>query len=200
MARITVEDCLARIPNRFALTILASRRARTLLEGRGTALVHCENKEAVTALREISAEKVRCADNLETVLQDFIEDQRQKLRSTATDNTFLEVVSFGEIEEEGEEGEDLDNEVEELTADLELLGTKNLEKDDEESTEEEPEAETEEVVEEALEGPEELAETTEIGEIDELEDLEDLEEELDSDQDEEDDEEPSSATKDDDDI
>ena len=30
MARVTVEDCLARVPNRFALTILASRRARTL--------------------------------------------------------------------------------------------------------------------------------------------------------------------------
>jgi DNA-directed RNA polymerase omega subunit len=39
MARVTVEDCLEKIPNRFALTILAARRARALLENRGTPLI-----------------------------------------------------------------------------------------------------------------------------------------------------------------
>lgn len=189
MARITVEDCLDRIPNRFALTILAARRARTLLEDRGTPLIVCENKEAVTALREISAGKVRLTENLETVLLDFIEEQRQKLRSSSTDNTFLEVVSFGEIEEEGDEGEDLEDEVEELTADLEKLGTKNLEKDDEDATEEEAESE-EEGEDESLEVQEDLGEADEISEIDELEDLDELEgDDLESEEEHDEDEE-----------
>ena len=54
MARITVEDCLKRIPNRFELIVVAARRAKDLLKG-AQPLVSSENKEAVTALREIAA-------------------------------------------------------------------------------------------------------------------------------------------------
>jgi DNA-directed RNA polymerase subunit omega len=57
MARITVEDCLAKIPNRFELVIVAARRAKDLLKG-ARPLVSSENKEVVTALREIAAERV----------------------------------------------------------------------------------------------------------------------------------------------
>ena len=58
MARITVEDCLERVPNRFELVLLAARRAKQLLKG-GRPLVESDNKEIVTALREIADEKVR---------------------------------------------------------------------------------------------------------------------------------------------
>jgi len=57
VARITVEDCLQRIPNRFELIVVAARRAKDLLKG-ARPLVSSENKEAVTALREIAAGKV----------------------------------------------------------------------------------------------------------------------------------------------
>lgn len=57
MARITVEDCLAKIPNRFELVIVAARRAKDLLRG-ARPLVPSENKEVVTALREIAVGKV----------------------------------------------------------------------------------------------------------------------------------------------
>jgi len=57
MARITVEDCLARIPNRFELVVVASQRAKDLLKG-ALPLVQADNKEVVTALREIAAGKV----------------------------------------------------------------------------------------------------------------------------------------------
>jgi len=57
MARITVEDCLARVPSRFELVVVAARRAKELLQG-ARPLVRSENKEVVTALREIAAEKV----------------------------------------------------------------------------------------------------------------------------------------------
>ncbi|HEY8091564.1 MAG TPA: DNA-directed RNA polymerase subunit omega [Polyangiaceae bacterium] len=57
MARVTVEDCLEREDNRFALVVLASQRARQLMKGNAP-LVQSKNKAAVTALREIAAAKV----------------------------------------------------------------------------------------------------------------------------------------------
>ena len=57
MARITVEDCLARVPSRFELVVVAARRAKELLQG-ARPLVRSENKEVVTSLREIAAGKV----------------------------------------------------------------------------------------------------------------------------------------------
>ncbi len=57
MARITVEDCLQVIPNRFELVLGAARRAKQLLKG-ARPLVESDNKEVVTALREIAAAKV----------------------------------------------------------------------------------------------------------------------------------------------
>ena len=50
MARITVEDCLASIPNRFQLVLAATYRARMLGQGH-TPRVQTRNKPAVTALR-----------------------------------------------------------------------------------------------------------------------------------------------------
>jgi DNA-directed RNA polymerase subunit omega len=58
MARITVEDCLEKVPNRFELVLLASKRAKQLLKG-ARPLVETDNKEIVTALREVAAGKVR---------------------------------------------------------------------------------------------------------------------------------------------
>ncbi len=56
MARITVDDCLKNMNNRFELVIKASKRARKLALGGATALVEWENDKAtVVALREIAA-------------------------------------------------------------------------------------------------------------------------------------------------
>jgi DNA-directed RNA polymerase subunit omega len=57
MARVTVEDCLEIVPNRFALAMAASHRAKQLLRG-APALVQSKNKFIVTALREIAESKV----------------------------------------------------------------------------------------------------------------------------------------------
>ncbi len=57
MARITVEDCLHKIPNRFELVVVAAQRAKELLKGT-LPLVSSDNKEVVTALREIADEQV----------------------------------------------------------------------------------------------------------------------------------------------
>jgi DNA-directed RNA polymerase subunit omega len=61
MARITVEDCLKRIPNRFQLTLAATYRARQLTIGSSPQIEldkHDRDKPTVIALREIAAGKV----------------------------------------------------------------------------------------------------------------------------------------------
>ncbi|HWP58963.1 MAG TPA: DNA-directed RNA polymerase subunit omega [Candidatus Acidoferrales bacterium] len=60
MARVTIEDCLKKIPNHFELVLLASKRAKQLMAG-AKPLVQSDNREIVTALREIAAGKVRRA-------------------------------------------------------------------------------------------------------------------------------------------
>lgn len=58
MSRITVEDCLQRVNNRFELVMLASKRARELVKG-AKPLIESDNREVVVALREIADGKVK---------------------------------------------------------------------------------------------------------------------------------------------
>jgi DNA-directed RNA polymerase subunit omega len=58
MARITVDDCLKRIPNRFQLTLAATYRARQLTAGASPLLETNKDKATVIALREIAGGKV----------------------------------------------------------------------------------------------------------------------------------------------
>ena len=58
MARITVEDCLEKIPNRFQLVLAATYRARMLHQGHTPRIEAGKNKPSVTALREIAAGQV----------------------------------------------------------------------------------------------------------------------------------------------
>lgn len=59
MARVTVEDCLEKIENRFALVELATKRTKQLLHGAKSTIDAGKNKQVVTALREIAAGSVR---------------------------------------------------------------------------------------------------------------------------------------------
>lgn len=71
MARVTVEDCLEHEENRFALVILAARRARQLMKG-APALVASKNRPAVTALREIASRKVYFSRPVREAVEEFI--------------------------------------------------------------------------------------------------------------------------------
>jgi DNA-directed RNA polymerase subunit omega len=73
MARITVEDSLRMAKNRFALVLLTSRRVRQLLKGSQPLAEARNNREIVTALREIAAGKVGYAhpEHLERVKEHF---------------------------------------------------------------------------------------------------------------------------------
>ena len=71
MARVTVEDCLEHEENRFALVVLAARRTRQLMKG-APALVPSKNRPAVTALREIAAQRVYFSRPVREAVEEFI--------------------------------------------------------------------------------------------------------------------------------
>ncbi len=75
MARVTVEDCLEKVPNRFALVVLAAERARQLSRG-AEALVECSNKVAVAALREIAGDKVNWREDVFITVTDYLDERR----------------------------------------------------------------------------------------------------------------------------
>ncbi|MGA9524583.1 MAG: DNA-directed RNA polymerase subunit omega [Myxococcaceae bacterium] len=59
MARVTVEDCLPLVDNRFALVLLGAKRARQLMAGARPIIEQTKNKPAVLSLREIATGKIR---------------------------------------------------------------------------------------------------------------------------------------------
>jgi DNA-directed RNA polymerase subunit omega len=74
MARVTVEDCVDKVPNRFELVMLAAHRARSLASGSPRTVERDNDKNPVVALREI-AEETLTADQLrEAAIESF---QRQ---------------------------------------------------------------------------------------------------------------------------
>jgi DNA-directed RNA polymerase subunit omega len=77
LARVTVEDCLEKVTNRFALVILGAERARQLANG-GRALVQCENKPAVTALREIAKGQVRYKESVESTVNQYLAEKKNQ--------------------------------------------------------------------------------------------------------------------------
>ena len=77
MARVTVEDCLEKVNNRFALVILGAERARQLANG-GRALVACHNKPAVTALREIASDQVRFNESVDGTVRQYLDEVKAR--------------------------------------------------------------------------------------------------------------------------
>ena len=69
MARVTVEDCVDKIPNRFDLVLLAAQRARQISGGADLTIDRDRDKNPVVALREIAEETVRPRNLEEAVVQ-----------------------------------------------------------------------------------------------------------------------------------
>jgi len=68
MARVTVEDCIDKVDNRFELVLLASHRARQIAQGMGLTLDRDNDKNPVVALREIADETLSVADLKEALI------------------------------------------------------------------------------------------------------------------------------------
>lgn len=79
MARVTIEDCLLRVPNRFSLVHLTVERARQL-QLDAEPLVESKNKEVVTALREIAANKITIDVDVEDIITGKVEKKERRTK------------------------------------------------------------------------------------------------------------------------
>jgi len=143
MARVTVEDCVLKIPNRFELVLLAAQRARDVTSGAPITLERDNDKNPVVALREIADETI----NLEHVknalikgMQKHVEiDEPEEDKELAADTqTWPADQPIGEGEELGDEAatdEELDEDAlfvaEDGTAPVEGIGEEAGEADTE---------------------------------------------------------------------
>jgi DNA-directed RNA polymerase subunit omega len=88
MARITVEDCLENVENRFALVLLAAKRARQLMRGSVDPIVPWENDKAtVVALREIAAGHTDFSDAHEAELISIVHQHTEITTTTGDTST-----------------------------------------------------------------------------------------------------------------
>ena len=78
MARVTVEDCLEKVNNRFALVLLVSKRAKQILRGSEPVVSRKENKFVVTALREVADGLVRYDVDTSVLIQQVEADLNKR--------------------------------------------------------------------------------------------------------------------------
>jgi len=88
MARVTVEDCVQKIPNRFELVLLAAQRARNLSRGEELTLDRDNDKNPVVALREIADETIP----LERLEQDLIKSLSRAPEPEPADEEVLDLI------------------------------------------------------------------------------------------------------------
>ena len=88
MARVTVEDCVEKIPNRFELVLLAAQRARNLSRGEELTLDRDDDKNPVVALREIADETIP----LEKLEQDLIKSLSRAPEPEPADEEVLDLI------------------------------------------------------------------------------------------------------------
>jgi len=115
MARVTVEDCIGKVPNRFDLVLLAAQRARQLAAGTPLTIERDNDKNPVVALREIAAESISFVDlekHLIEGLQKHVmgdEPEEEYMELLSEEHSFAGVVQkeleLEELEIDGEESD-----------------------------------------------------------------------------------------------
>lgn len=100
MARVTVEDCVVKIPNRFDLVMLAAQRARNISAGAGLSIERDNDKNPVIALREIAEETIEIDDLQEALIKGL----QQHVETEESEDEELNLLSAGLDQDELEEG------------------------------------------------------------------------------------------------
>lgn len=116
MARVTVEDCVERVPNRFELVLLAAQRARNLSRGEELTIDRDNDKNPVVALREIAEETVQ----LEPLRNDLVRSLARAPEPEPADEEVMDLIPteqniFG-LQESSSEEEVTDLSPEEMKA------------------------------------------------------------------------------------
>lgn len=89
MARVTVEDCVVKIPNRFDLVMTAAQRAREIASGASITLDRDNDKNPVVALREIAEESV----NLAGLMESLVKGLQRQVEVDEPEEEILEVMA-----------------------------------------------------------------------------------------------------------
>ena len=88
MARVTVEDCVQKIPNRFELVLIAAQRARNLSRGEELTIDRDDDKNPVVALREIAGETI----DLPRLEQDLVKSLSRAPEPEPADEEVLDLI------------------------------------------------------------------------------------------------------------
>ena len=102
MARVTVEDCVDKIPNRFELVLLAAHRARAITAGAQLLVERDNDKNPVVSLREIAASKVKpegLREEFLLSLQRHIETDEPEAERAAMAEAAIDAPDFANISE-----------------------------------------------------------------------------------------------------
>jgi DNA-directed RNA polymerase subunit omega len=122
MARVTVEDCVLKVPNRFDLVLVAAQRAREITAGQPLTLDRDDDKNPVVALREIADDTVavdRLQDSLIRGMQKHVEIDEPEETIELESNLFGVAEALGVAGlEDGEEVEEEAAEEDELAEDM----------------------------------------------------------------------------------
>lgn len=114
MARVTVEDCVLLVPNRFELVMLASHRARALSSGAELRVARDRDKNPVVALRELAEEKL----DLEGLRESLIKGLQKRIEPDRPEDEVVELMSseqqswinadIGGADDDSDDGFDID--------------------------------------------------------------------------------------------
>ena len=88
MARVTVEDCVEKIPNRFELVLLAAQRARNISRGEELTIDRDNDKNPVIALREIAEDMI----DLDRIEQDLVKSLSRAPEPEPADEEVLDLI------------------------------------------------------------------------------------------------------------
>ena len=97
MARVTVEDCVTKVSNRFELVLIAGQRARQISSGASLLVERNKDKNPVVALREISEDKV----NPETLRESIIQSMQRHVEIDEPEEDDLTLLDAGAKASEG---------------------------------------------------------------------------------------------------
>ena len=97
MARVTVEDCIDKVPNRFELVLLSAHRARMVSQGAPLTVDRDNDKNPVVALREIAEETI----NKDDLKEDYIHSMQKQVEVDEPDTGAAPLMITSDVEEAG---------------------------------------------------------------------------------------------------
>ena len=114
MARVTVEDCIDKVPNRFELVLLAAHRAREISTGAQITVERDNDKNPVVALREIADETLDRDD----LREDYVHSMQKHVEIDEPETSEVPMISVSDdlpvvVEAPGESGDEYDRMTEE---------------------------------------------------------------------------------------